>query len=233
MSAALVVLFVLGRTATPGRVVLPPGPPIAVVERVDQSAISLQPGDSIRVGEWIETTAEARVALRFADGTSVRFDAASRARPLSANIIELTAGAVYVDSAPASAGFEVQTPIATVRDVGTQFEVRVQSAATRVRVRSGKVELRHGTRVVSGEAGTEVTMSAERRGEPTDRISQPGVGVDRQRGARARHRRPCALGVSRSDLEGAWLERAVCRSRTGSRRLDDRAPWLDPWTAAS
>lgn len=162
VSAALLALFVLGRTVTPERAAIAPGAPVAVVERVDRAATRLQPGDSIRVGEWIETAAGARVALRFADGSSVRFDVASRARPLSANVIDLAAGALYVDTAPGSAGFEVRTPIATARDVGTQFEIRVQDAATRVRVRSGKVELRNGTRLVSGEAGTEVTMSADR-----------------------------------------------------------------------
>jgi transmembrane sensor len=138
-----------------------PGLAVATVERADPAAAGLQPGASVRIGEWIETTAQTRVALRFADDTSVRFDAASRARALSAHVIELTAGAVYIDSAPASAGFEIQTPTATVRDVGTRFEVRVQNGATRVRVRSGKVELRSGTRVVAGEAGTEVTMSVD------------------------------------------------------------------------
>jgi ferric-dicitrate binding protein FerR (iron transport regulator) len=64
----------------------------------------------------------------------------------------------------------VRTAVATARDIGTQFEVRLvdwlspNGAATgpiiRVRVRTGMVELDQGGRLASGRAGTEVTISA-------------------------------------------------------------------------
>jgi ferric-dicitrate binding protein FerR (iron transport regulator) len=99
------------------------------------------------------------VALRFADGTSVRLDVGSRVRPVSAGVIELSAGAVYVDTGREAGRFEVRTPVATARDIGTQFELRLIDRAVRLRVRTGVVELRDGTRTVAGRSGTEVAFS--------------------------------------------------------------------------
>jgi ferric-dicitrate binding protein FerR (iron transport regulator) len=166
--------LVVGHLVTSGWITTPLGEPVAVVEQVDDAAGRLRPRDSIRTGEWIETAAGARLAIRFSDGTSVRFDAASRARPLSANVIELSAGALYIDSGPASARFEVRTALGTARDIGTQFEVRMQPNAVRVRVRSGMVELSDGARSVAAGAGTELTMS------PTAAVSRPIASHDPQ-----------------------------------------------------
>jgi ferric-dicitrate binding protein FerR (iron transport regulator) len=144
---------------------------VAVVERIDGTprrvtndasagARALSIGDAVRTGEWIETDEGSRASIRFPDGTSVRLDMGSRARPLSPGIIELSSGAVYVDTDRAAGRFEVRTAVATAHDVGTQFEVRVVDRTLRLRVRTGVVELRDGTRSVSGRAGTEVTFSA-------------------------------------------------------------------------
>jgi ferric-dicitrate binding protein FerR (iron transport regulator) len=145
------------------------GKEVAVVDRVEGTPqlaadASLQPGrlssgDRIHEGQWIETGGHARVAMRFDDGTSVRLDVASRARVISASQVELSAGGIYVDT-DRQGGFEVLTRFATARDVGTQFEVRLHDRAVRLRVRSGMVELRDGARLVSGRAGSEVTLSA-------------------------------------------------------------------------
>jgi ferric-dicitrate binding protein FerR (iron transport regulator) len=114
----------------------------------------------VRIGEWIETGDAARVALRLDDGTSVRLDTRSRARALSAHEIELAAGAVYVDTGIESGRVVVRTPLATARDLGTQFEVRLIDEALRLRVRTGVVELNEGGRLISGRAGTEITLTA-------------------------------------------------------------------------
>jgi ferric-dicitrate binding protein FerR (iron transport regulator) len=115
----------------------------------------------------METDANARVSVRFADGTSLRVDRATRVRALSSSVIELAAGAVYVDVSRAAAGFEVRTPVAVARDVGTQFEIRLLEGGLRLRVRTGVVELTDGRRSVSGRAGTEVALSA------TGAVSRP------------------------------------------------------------
>lgn len=171
--ATAALVFLVARAILTDRAAMPIGEVVAVVERIDGvprrvsdgtnqggAAVRLAPRDSVRTGEWIETDARARVALRFSDGTSVRLDLGSRARPLSARVIELSAGALYVDTGRTSGQFEVRTPLATARDIGTQFEVRLVDLALRLRVRTGVVELRDGARLVSGRGGTEVTFSA-------------------------------------------------------------------------
>ena len=171
-STAAVLVLMLGRIGLLDRTAAPSGEPVAVVEQIDgtprrvsetpevPAGAALTRNDAVRTGEWIETDTRARVALRFFDGTSVRLDVGSRARPLSSGGIELLAGAVYVDTGGESGRFEVRTAVATARDVGTQFEVRLLDRTLRLRVRTGLVELTDGVRSVSGRGGTEVTLSA-------------------------------------------------------------------------
>ena len=170
--------MIVGRTIRVDRseATIAPAAIVATIERIDGTprretgtgaASAIAPNEPVRTGEWIETDGSARVALRFAEGTSVRLDSGSRARPLSRSAIELQAGAVYVDTGRPSGDFEVHTPIAIARDIGTQFEVRLIDAALRLRVRSGIVELRAGGRSVSGRGGTEVSFSA------TDTVTRP------------------------------------------------------------
>lgn len=119
----------------------------------------------IRAEDRIETGLFGRVGLRLPDNVSLRFDRASGGRLVSASRIELEAGAVYIDSGPDTPPLEVHTPFGIVRDIGTQFEVRVGVDALRVRVRSGIVEVRHGDVVSSARPGTELTL--DHRGAST------------------------------------------------------------------
>jgi ferric-dicitrate binding protein FerR (iron transport regulator) len=133
--------------------------PVAVIDQVDGRS-RLKRNDSVRTGEWIETSADSRIALRFSQGISVRLDTGSRLRAMSANVVELAAGGVYVDTEEERGGFEVRTGMATARDIGTQFEVRLVDESLRLRVRSGMVQLTDRKRSISGRPGTEITLSA-------------------------------------------------------------------------
>ena len=155
---ALVVFA--GRGAIPDRIVTPLGEPVAVVEAVDGTFSGLQRADAVHVGQWIETGSAARVALRFGRDSSVRIDLNSRLRALSSSIIELTSGAVYVDTGQEHRSFEIQTPLGTARDLGTQFELRLAGQLLRLRVRTGLVELMDHAHSISGRAGTEITLAA-------------------------------------------------------------------------
>lgn len=168
VGAAFVPL--LGRIPGVARRAPAPGDVVAIVERIEgvphrsneapsEATTRLTPADAVRAGEWIQTDGVARVALRFPDGTSVRLDAGSRARLLSSTAIELSAGAVYVDTGRESGRFEVRTAIATAHDVGTQFEIRLLDRTVRLRVRSGAVDLNAGKRSVSARQGTEILLS--------------------------------------------------------------------------
>jgi ferric-dicitrate binding protein FerR (iron transport regulator) len=108
----------------------------------------------------VTTDGTSRVALRTVDGTTVRIDRESRVRFLAPAVIEVLAGAAYVATADGSHGFEIRTAMGTVRDIGTQFEVRVSETSLRLRVRAGAVEIRRGTRLTPAAAGTETTVTA-------------------------------------------------------------------------
>ena len=140
--AAAAVTVIAARLWTGSETAVAPTPAaiVATVERVERYP-SYSAGDSIQAGARIETAPDGRLALRLADRTSLRLDTSTRVQFLSARTLELAAGAIYVDN-DAVSGIEVRTPRGVVRDVGTQFEVRLDSAALHISVRTGRVELR-------------------------------------------------------------------------------------------
>jgi|GEM_PF-665336 len=113
------------------------------------------------------------------DGPSLRLDAGSRARIVSASVIELREGALYVDTGPApgdEAGtggesehrpaVEIRTPFGVATDIGTRFEVRLLGGdagpdALRVRVREGEVLVEQSGISESAGLGEELTLHAD------------------------------------------------------------------------
>jgi ferric-dicitrate binding protein FerR (iron transport regulator) len=88
----------------------------------------------------------------------LRLDSGTRVRIASATELTLDRGAVYVDSN--HSGVVIRTPIGSVRDIGTQFEVRLAADRMRVRVREGRVDLQHGGATHSAAAGVELDADA-------------------------------------------------------------------------
>jgi len=115
---------------------------------------------AIHADDLIETDDASRVALQSVDGSSVRIDRESRVRFVTPAAIEVLAGAVYVATSAGSQGFAVRTTFGVLRDVGTQFEVRVAATSLRVRVRTGTVEIRHGSDVDTARTGTEAIVAS-------------------------------------------------------------------------
>jgi len=168
--AAAAILAVRGRWpdqgGNPARVVF------AVVERLDDERASsggagasepagLAVGQSLWIGDELITGASVRLGARLPSGVSLRIDRASRVRLLAAHTVELAAGAVYVDSGPGAPAMVIDTPLGTVRDVGTQFEVSVEAETLRVRVRSGVVEVQRGRDLRTSRPGTELTFGSD------------------------------------------------------------------------
>ena len=89
----------------------------------------------------------------------------------------------------------VRTPLGAVHDIGTQFEVRLASDRVRVRVREGRVDLRHGGATHSAAAGIE--LDADARGAVTQRA------------------------ISRSGAEWEWVVRAAPPFSLDGRTLAD------------
>ncbi len=143
---------------------------VATFEVVADS-VSVEPREStgpVRAGEAVSTgalvdTGGGRSALVLANGVSLRLDAGTQVRLRSESVLELVRGAVYVDSA-GEATVEVRTSLGVVRDVGTQFEVRLLDGgegSLRVRVREGAVLLEQDGEIHEGRAGTELTVAAD------------------------------------------------------------------------
>ncbi len=100
-----------------------------------------------------------RLALRLTGGGSLRLDAGTRLRLAAERRFELERGALYFDSGgtpAAGSAVEIATAFGTVRDVGTQFEVRLADAdqGVRVRVREGRVSV-DGDGIVHSAVGGE------------------------------------------------------------------------------
>ncbi len=127
-------------------------------------------GRPLRAGSELVTGAGrerlGRLALRMAGGASVRLDDGTRVRLASARVVELTRGAVYVDTGAEPGGREevaVHTPAGLFQGVGTQFEVRAEAggAATRLRVREGSVVLDRGVESVLTDTGGELIVRGD------------------------------------------------------------------------
>lgn len=105
-------------------------------------------GGSIAADTRISTAVDGRIALRLANGQSLRIDQASQLVVRSASHITLMAGGIYIDSdqAIAASTVQVDTPFGTARDVGTRFQVRLTDAALKIGVRSGLVEIGRNSR---------------------------------------------------------------------------------------
>ncbi len=120
-------------------------------------------GDQLAAGTEISTIGDSpiRVALRMASGHSIRVDSDSRVRLASAQRLELERGAVYIDSGAegASDGLEIGTPLGTVREIGTQYEVRL-NGGMRVRVREGSVSVDHSGGTFSASRGEQLLVDS-------------------------------------------------------------------------
>jgi len=134
--------------------------------------LSLGAGEVIRAGAVIETGAASegapnRAAIRLDGGESIRLDSDTRVRFGSNSSVVLERGAVYFDSSsdPAGAGIEVRTTFGVVRDIGTQFEVRLventeAEGSLRVRVREGSIDLESNGESHRATVGEELRLDS-------------------------------------------------------------------------
>jgi ferric-dicitrate binding protein FerR (iron transport regulator) len=131
-------------------------------------------GAVIYVNDVYEVADGNTASLAWGDAT-LRLDGGTRVRIASSTELSLDRGAVYVDSN--HSGVIIRTPIGAVRDIGTQFEVRLAADRMRVRVREGRVDLQHGGATHSATAGTE--LDADARGGVTQHtIARSGAEWD-------------------------------------------------------
>jgi ferric-dicitrate binding protein FerR (iron transport regulator) len=140
---------------------------VAVLVSGDENWRPLHVGAQIRAGARLRTGASAGVALKLAQGHSVRIDQQSELIVESSETVRLQTGAVYLDSgvSPPSHSLRVNTHFGTVRDIGTIFEVRAAPGALRVRVREGRIHLQNLARNVQVESGAGQEIVVDERGD--------------------------------------------------------------------
>jgi ferric-dicitrate binding protein FerR (iron transport regulator) len=131
-------------------------------------------GAVIYANDVYEVAAGNTASLAWGDAT-LRLDGGTRVRIASSTELSLDRGAVYIDSH--HSGVVIRTPIGAVRDIGTQFEVRLAADRMRVRVREGRVDLQHGGATHSAAAGTELDADA-RGGVSQHTIARSGAEWD-------------------------------------------------------
>lgn len=123
--------------------------------------------DAVPPGAVIETAPQGRLALRLTAGHSLRLDHATRIVAVSPREFRLEYGRIYVDSGDAAAGESVRidTTLAAISDIGTQFQVSSSSAALRVQVRDGAVTLSgaEANSAVAVATGEFAELTADRR----------------------------------------------------------------------
>lgn len=148
-----------------------PGAPIGVVESVSGtvrivesgSRLRVRIGDTLSSGSWLETEGRGRAALRLASGPSLRLDRETRIGLESPSSFRLDRGAVYVDTGSSPAGgtsLEIRTALGVARDIGTQFEVRLEDDDLLLRVREGLVQFSRQGLVYDTPSGNEISMDA-------------------------------------------------------------------------
>lgn len=141
-------------------------------------------GSSVASGSVLVTGAESsRAALRLPGAQSVRLDSNTRVRLISDSSFELERGAVYVDTHDAApgAGIEVSTAFGVVRDIGTQFLIRLDEGADEqmtVRVREGEVVIEARSARQAARAGEEVILRQGSNSIETTRIERHGAAWD-------------------------------------------------------
>ena len=148
--AAAVVTFVILQLTVPS-------PPPAAPQRI--VVASGQTNGAVVYANVVYEVANGNTASLAWGNAILRLDSGTRVRITSPTELTLDRGAVYVDSH--HAGVVIHTPLGEVRDIGTQFEVRVAPDRMRVRVREGRVDLQHGGATHSAEAGVELDADAQ------------------------------------------------------------------------
>jgi hypothetical protein len=115
---------------------------ITVTDRNGEATRPTGAGLRLRTGDRVETAADSRAMFVLSGGTLVKVDRNTRVS-LDRGVLTLDRGALYLDAGPQANDRDVVvlTPLATVRHLGTQFEVRLDGRAVLVRVREGEVAM--------------------------------------------------------------------------------------------
>jgi ferric-dicitrate binding protein FerR (iron transport regulator) len=145
------------------------------IERIDGTVrlgddggatVELTLGHSLPMGATLSTEGDGGLALRMPSGHSVRLDRDSQLRLIDPAHMALDRGAIYVDSDGSDSrrlSLVVQTRFGEVREIGTQFEVRLLERSIRLRLREGAVVMARDSEFDEVMAGTEYELFEDGR----------------------------------------------------------------------
>src|SRR5262245_39900664 len=154
---------------------------VAHVEQV-QGVVTTATGARLGTGSGVVAgtrldSGEGQIGLRLASGGSLRIAPNRRVVLVVGDEAELLAGVLYFDSeAQRASEFAVLTDLGRVRDVGTQFLVRLDDERLDVGVREGLVNVTRGTTSDTASAGERLV--ATQATNDLRRGSMPTVGGD-------------------------------------------------------
>ncbi|HEY7673298.1 MAG TPA: FecR family protein [Gammaproteobacteria bacterium] len=166
-------------------------PDAVVVARVERVSGEVTSGDErspnrlvlggVVTSGAIVSTGQGQIALRLSDGGSLRLAPGTRLTMVSARETDVATGMLYFDSergtaAPAATQVVVRTPAGIVRDVGTQFLVRLDGDRLDVGVRDGQVALTHSDGIANAGAGERLIVDV--RSDRLQRGSIDSVGAE-------------------------------------------------------
>ncbi|HEY3518532.1 MAG TPA: FecR family protein [Gammaproteobacteria bacterium] len=161
-----------------------PSVPAALVAHVEQvhgvvttaTGARLGAGSGLVAGTRLDS-GDGQIGLRLASGGSLRIAPHSRVVLVGSHEAELVAGVLYFDSeAQRAFEFAVITDLGRVRDVGTQFLVRLDDERLDVGVRAGFVNVTRGA--TSDTAGAGERLVATQATNDLRRDSVPTFGGD-------------------------------------------------------
>ena len=144
----------------------------AVLVLAVSGSTAVDVGQRLEYGADITTPADGGIAVLTAPGQSVRLDSGTTVHLIARDALRLERGAVYVDSGRSGEGdpspITIRTDLGDFREVGTQFEVRLEENRVRARVREGRIAVEHGEDDLQVVAGQEMEINYRgevRRGE--------------------------------------------------------------------
>ncbi len=157
---------------------LTPGPSRMVASVVKQSgrvlaetsgakdpAQWLQGEETLKSGTVISTAWDARLAMRWLEGESVRLDENTRVVLSSENEIELLSGRIYIDSHPdgkvpaGASELGIKTPFGRVQHLGTQYMAALAGGSVTINVRQGRVVVTGGDEESIADGGQRLSIS--------------------------------------------------------------------------
>lgn len=139
----------------------------------------LQIDTPIDSGKLLETNENAYLAVALKDA-NIRLNSQTRLR-VYRSYIELLDGQVYVDNHSVSEAIVVDTPLAEIRDIGTQFTVAYNATGVVGAVREGSIQVKVGANKYNAsakpDAAQRVSVSNKKDIKKT-RVSKRGAEWD-------------------------------------------------------